>query len=103
LPAFFRVAEARWAARREAGGAAPAAQAVHSLYRAALRVSLTEPLDVRDLAVDGEDLQRAGVRPGPGLGKILGHLVSWVLEDPKRNARDLLMKEALRVNEGSKV
>lgn len=103
LPAFFRIAEARWAARREAKDAAPTAQAVHSLYRAALRVSLTEPLDVRDLVVDGEDLQRAGVRPGPGLGKILGRLVDWVLEDPKRNVRDVLIEEALRLNEGSQV
>ena len=103
LPAFFRLAEARWAARRGAGLSAPAAQAVHSAYRAALRVSLSDPLDVRDLAVDGEDLQRAGVQSGPRLGKILTRLVDWVLEDPKRNVRDTLIEEALRLNAGSAI
>ena len=103
LPAFVRLAEARWAAARESGGAEPTAQAVHSLYRAALRTSLRDPLDVRDLAVDGEDLQRAGVQAGPRLGKILGRLLDWVLEDPKRNARDVLIEEALRLNAGSTI
>lgn len=99
LPAWFRLAGARWAARRALGvEPAPTAQAVHSCYRAALRASLTEPLDLRDLAVDGEDLQRAGVQPGPRLGKILVRLLDWVLEDPKRNVRDVLMEEALRLN-----
>ena len=103
LPAFFRVAEARWAATRNSGGGEPTAQAVHSLYRTALRTSLRDPLDVRDLAVDGEDLQRAGVQAGPRLGKILGRLLDWVLEDPKRNARDVLIEEALRLNAGSAI
>lgn len=102
LPAWFRLADARWAARRVLGRQpAPAAQAVHSFYRAALRASLTEPLDLRDLAVDGEDLQRAGVQPGPRLGKILVRLLDWVLEDPARNTRDVLMEEALRLNAAS--
>ena len=103
LPAFFRLAAARWSAARAAGAPAPTAQAVHSLYRAALRASLKDPLDVRDLAIDGEDLQRAGVQSGPRLGKILVRLLDWVLEDPKRNARDVLIEEALRLNQGSNI
>jgi tRNA nucleotidyltransferase (CCA-adding enzyme) len=101
LPAFFRLAESRWAARRSAGQPSPTAHAVHSLYRAALRTSIRDPLDIRDLAVDGEDLQRAGVQAGPRLGKILGRLLDWVLEDPTRNSRDILIEEALRLNAGS--
>lgn len=103
LPAFFRLAAARWTAHRESGEPAPTAQAVHALYRTALRASLTDPLDIRDLAVDGEDLQRAGVRPGPRLGKILVRLLDWVLEDPARNTRHLLMEEALRLNAESTI
>jgi len=103
LPAFFRLAEARWASRRASGQPTPAAQAVHSLYRAALQTSLRDPLDVRDLAVDGEDLQGAGVQSGPRLGKILGRLLDWVLEDPTRNSRDILIEEALRLNAGSAI
>ena len=99
LPAWFRLADARWVARRATGSEpAPTAQAVHSVYRAALRASLREPLDLRDLAIDGEDLQRAGVQAGPRLGKILVRLLDQVLEDPTRNTRDFLMEEALRLN-----
>lgn len=99
LPMFFRVAAARWAARRRAGDhSAPAAQAVHSLYRRSLLASLREPVDVRDLAVDGDDLRQAGIAPGPGLGKILTALLELVLDDPALNTRERLLAEARRLN-----
>jgi tRNA nucleotidyltransferase (CCA-adding enzyme) len=100
LPAFFRLASARWAARRSTqsrGQTAPAAHAVHSLYRRALRAALTEPVDLRDLAVDGDDLRQAGIPPGPELGKILSALLESVIEDPRRNTRDRLLDEARRL------
>ena len=99
LPAFFRVAAARWASARRGGDStAPAAQAVHSLYRRSLVVSLREPIDVRDLAVDGDDLRQAGITPGPGLGKILTALLELVLDDPALNTRERLLAEARRLN-----
>jgi len=100
LGAFFRLAEARWAARRvlRSGAAAPTAQAVRSLYRRSLRVALTEPVDLRDLAVDGDDLRQVGIAPGPELGKILQSLLEVVLDDPKKNTRDGLLEEARRLN-----
>lgn len=98
LGAFFRVASARWAASRAVTTTrAPAAQAVHSLYRRSLRAALTEPVDLRDLAVDGDDLRQAGIPPGPALGKILLALLELVLDDPKKNTRDQLLDEARRL------
>ncbi|MEX2151888.1 MAG: CCA tRNA nucleotidyltransferase [Gemmatimonadaceae bacterium] len=100
LSAFFRVAGARWEAKRamESGDSAPAARAVHSLYRRSLRAALSEPVDLRDLAIDGDDLRQAGIAPGPELGRILSSLLELVLEDPRTNSRDRLLDEARRLH-----
>ncbi len=50
-----------------------------------------DPLTLKDLAVRGEDLITAGVRPGPGVGEMLQRLLADVLEDPRRNTRDHLL------------
>lgn len=104
LAAFFRVAAARWAARRALRSAdvAPTAQRVHSLYRRSLRAALREPVDLRDLAVDGDDLRQAGIAPGPELGKILSALLERVIDDPRTNTREGLLDEARRLYAGRK-
>ena len=99
LPAFFRLADARWSARRGAGASAPSRAAVGALYRRARRVSLTEPIDLRDLAIDGDDLRTLGLAPGPALGKTLSVLLDRVLEDPSVNTRDALMRLATSLPE----
>ena len=48
------------------------------------------PLKVSDLAVDGGNLIRMGLKPGPSFGRILDSLLSWVLEDPSRNQEPAL-------------
>jgi tRNA nucleotidyltransferase (CCA-adding enzyme) len=103
LGAFFRVASARWTARRSRGQAdsSPSARAVHSVYRRSLRAALTEPVDLRDLAIDGDDLRQAGITPGPQLGKILSSLLDLVLDDPSRNTREQLVHEARRLHSRS--
>ncbi|MGH7679413.1 MAG: CCA tRNA nucleotidyltransferase [Gemmatimonadaceae bacterium] len=101
LSSFFRMASARWSARRDLRGSddkVPAARAVHSLYRNSLTAALREPLDLRDLAIDGEDLRQVGIAPGPQLGTILSVLLDQVLDDPRLNTRDRLMEEARRVH-----
>lgn len=99
LPAFFRLASARWAARRTSTGrAAPPARGVRELYRRSLRAALTEPVDLRDLAIDGDDLRQAGIAPGPALGKILTALLDMVLADPRENTRERLLDEARRLS-----
>jgi hypothetical protein len=50
-----------------------------------------DPLTLKDLAVHGEDLIKAGVRPGPDVGEMLQRLLGDVLEDPRRNTRDHLL------------
>ena len=50
-----------------------------------------DPLTLKDLAVHGEDLITAGVRPGPDVGGMLQRLLGDVLEDPRRNSRDHLL------------
>jgi tRNA nucleotidyltransferase (CCA-adding enzyme) len=53
--------------------------------------SAKDPLTVKDLAVTGDDLLAAGVRPGPEVGETLQRLLADVLEDPTRNTRDRLL------------
>src|SRR2546425_740992 len=50
-----------------------------------------DPLRLQDLAVDGNDLIAAGVRPGPDVGEALERLLGEVLEDPSRNKKEYLL------------
>ena len=50
-----------------------------------------DPLTIGDLAVKGDDLLAAGVRPGPDVGEALNRLLSDVLDDPARNTRETLL------------
>lgn len=50
-----------------------------------------DPLTLKDLAVHGDDLIAAGVRPGPDVGEMLQRLLADVLEDPRRNTREELL------------
>ena len=49
------------------------------------------PLSIKDLAVNGHDLQRLGIPPGPRLGHILQTLLERVLDDPSCNTREQLL------------
>jgi hypothetical protein len=51
-------------------------------------------VEIGDLAVNGNDLQRAGIPPGPRLGWTLRRLLDEVLQDPARNVRELLLARA---------
>lgn len=101
LGAFYRLASARWAHRRthHSGAGAPSERAVKSLYRRSLRAALTEPVDLRDLAVDGDDLRQAGFAPGPQLGKLLSSLLDQVIDNPALNTREQLLSAAKRLTE----
>jgi tRNA nucleotidyltransferase (CCA-adding enzyme) len=71
------------------GTVAPAL--VRQLYRRVLTIAFRDPISVGDLAVDGEDLRRAGVPAGPRMGRMLQELLDEVLVDPARNRRELLL------------
>lgn len=63
--------------------------------RIAAQLASASPLSVRDLAVDGNDLQReVGKPPGPWVGELLGRLLESVLNDPSRNTRATLLADA---------
>ena len=54
-----------------------------------------EPLGLRDLAVDGRVLTaELGLTPGPVVGRLLDHLVEFVIAEPARNSREQLLDEA---------
>jgi tRNA nucleotidyltransferase (CCA-adding enzyme) len=50
-----------------------------------------DPLTLKDLAVKGDELIAAGVRPGPDVGATLERLLAEVLEDPARNTKEYLL------------
>lgn len=50
-----------------------------------------DPLRLKDLAVTGDDLLAAGVRPGPDVGATLERLLADVLEDPSHNTPAYLL------------
>ncbi|HET7457555.1 MAG TPA: hypothetical protein VFJ74_07860 [Gemmatimonadaceae bacterium] len=97
LGPLLRLASALWSAQRESGDPAPAASRVRSVYRRALRIAYRDPIEVGDLAIDGEDLMRLGIPPGPILGKILLALLARVIEDPSLNTREKLTALALEL------
>jgi tRNA nucleotidyltransferase (CCA-adding enzyme) len=84
--AFFRIAAARWAVTK-----AFPPEVVRNLYGRAVRAAFRDPVEVGDLAVDGNDLIAAGIPPGPRIRQILEHLLDLVLADPTRNTREYLL------------
>lgn len=50
-------------------------------------------LSLKDLAVRGSDLIRAGMKPGPAMGEELNRLLALVLENPECNTREYLMSQ----------
>jgi len=61
------------------------------------RSLFTDPIELADLAVGGDDLRRAGIRAGPIYAKILHALLERVLEDPACNTPDALLAEVPRL------
>jgi tRNA nucleotidyltransferase/poly(A) polymerase len=58
-----------------------------------LRMAIDQktPLSLKELAVNGDDLQRLGIPAGPRLGQILQTLLGRVLDDPAQNTRGRLL------------
>jgi len=56
-------------------------------------LSHSPPLNVSDLAVNGDDVMTLlGIRPGPEVGQILDRLVTLVIEKPEFNQKDILLR-----------
>ena len=54
-----------------------------------------EAVSLKDLAVKGADLIRAGVKPGPQMGEILHRMLEDVLEEPEHNEKEYLLANYL--------
>ena len=48
-------------------------------------------ISLKMLHVNGQDLIRAGVKPGPEMGRILGEMLDYVLRYPEKNEKEKLM------------
>jgi len=54
-----------------------------------------DPISAKMLKINGNDLMQAlKIQPGPKVGNILDILLGYVLDDPKKNTKDFLEKEA---------
>jgi tRNA nucleotidyltransferase/poly(A) polymerase len=63
-------------------------------HRLRAEIDRQVPLQLKDLAINGHDLQSLGIAPGPHLGQILTTLLHQVLDDPTRNTREYLLAVA---------
>jgi tRNA nucleotidyltransferase (CCA-adding enzyme) len=95
---FFTLNAALWRARNAAGddaGETTGREAeVGSLVRLAVEIAFRDPIEIADLAVDGEDLQKAGIPNGPKMGKALHALLERVIDDPALNTNAKLLELA---------
>lgn len=58
----------------------------------------TDPISVKMLSVNGKDMMDIlKEKPGPKIGQILDILLGYVLEDPKKNTKDFLEKEIIKL------
>ncbi|MCR5675105.1 MAG: CCA tRNA nucleotidyltransferase [Lachnospiraceae bacterium] len=55
-------------------------------------VETGEPVALSDLAVTGQDLIGAGMKPGPGIGELLDVMFRDVLKHPEHNNREWMME-----------
>ena len=89
----MRLLEAGWEASRASGGDAsvPSWRAVAGIYRRMTASAFRDPVEIADLAIDGDDLRRGGIPAGPALGKILQALLARVIDDPSLNTPGTLL------------
>ena len=64
---------------------------MRALYKEIL--ARKEAVSLKDLAVKGADLIKAGVQPGPALGELLNRMLEDVLEEPGHNTKEYLLEE----------
>jgi tRNA nucleotidyltransferase/poly(A) polymerase len=81
-------------------GNEPAPESLLPLMERAEKILASrEALSLKDLAVSGDDLKAAGIRPGRTMGVILRELLEAVIDDPEINSRERLLEIAGKINE----
>lgn len=70
-------------------------KAVSRIYEQVL--AQKQCVSLKTLAVSGKDLmEQTGMIPGKQIGEVLKYLLDYVVEEPSRNQKDILLKEAER-------
>lgn len=70
-------------------------KAVSRIYEQVL--AQKQCVNLKTLAVSGKDLmEQTGMIPGKQIGEVLKYLLDFVVEEPSRNQKDILLKEAER-------
>ncbi len=90
LAPVIRLASAFWACDRDRKKIAPSTAQIRSAYRRAIRIAYRDPIEVADLALDGDDLTGLGIT-GPAVGTTLRKLLETVINDPAANTRENLL------------
>ncbi|MDR3145241.1 MAG: HD domain-containing protein, partial [Treponema sp.] len=62
-------------------------------------LAASRALSLKDLAISGNDLIAAGIKPGKHMGVILHELLETVVDDPDSNKPEILLNIALKFNE----
>ena len=89
VAAVVRLSAARWSAVDRVSPAL-----VRRLHRRMITIAFREPIELADLAIDGDDLRREGIASGPALGRVLHTLLQVVIDQPAANTRDALLSVA---------
>lgn len=59
--------------------------------RAHMILASKDPFNLKDLAINGDDLIHLGFKPGPKIGQVLDILLNHVIEDPNLNEKEFLL------------
>ena len=88
---FAELTVARWRARLKNNPDGEVESRLNEFVTRATTIAYRDPIELADLAIDGEDLNKAGIPPGPALGKTLQILLQQVIENPSANSRETLL------------
>jgi len=67
--------------------------------KARVEILLKEPLSVKDLKINGNDIiGMLKIKPGPKIGWLLSALLQEILDDPKKNEKSYLLEELKRLD-----
>lgn len=91
---FFALYSARCRAQLARTPNALVESRLDELATLANTIAFRDAIEAADLAVDGEDLRKAGIPAGPTMGKILRALVEVVVNDPAANNSEELLARA---------
>jgi tRNA nucleotidyltransferase (CCA-adding enzyme) len=85
---LYRLHLADWRGNRSRGNERPV---IETFQRVRSVLAASHALDVRDLAIGGEDLIALGLTPGPLFREVLAAALERVVENPAMNTREALL------------